>query len=267
MNVLIVGSGGREHALAWKIRQSRRVSRVFVAPGNAGTALDAENVDISAEDVSKLVQFARENRIALTVVGPESPLCRGIVDAFEQAKLRVFGPSKAAAQLEGSKVFCKHLLRGADVPSPDFHVFRDTEHAHRFIVNRYPNEDDSVPLVVKADGLAAGKGVMVCSTRREALDAIERIMRRHEFGDAGREVVIEERLDGQEASVLAITDGRTLVTLPPCQDHKRALDGDLGRATHSDSDGPRDETSASAIPWRAVRRAHAHAPRTQGAGI
>lgn len=231
MNILVIGSGGREHALAWKLRQSPRVERVFVAPGNAGTSVDAENVEIPTSDFPKLINFARENNVELTVVGPESPLCDGIVDAFEQAKLRIFGPSKAAAQLEGSKVLCKNLLRGADVPSADFHIFRDAEHAVRFIVDRYPNEEDSVPLVVKADGLAAGKGVIVCATRRDALDAIERIMRRREFGNAGREIVIEERLDGQEASVLAITDGRTIITLPPCQDHKRAYDGDKGPNT------------------------------------
>jgi phosphoribosylamine--glycine ligase len=231
MNVLIIGNGGREHALAWKIKRSSRVDRVFVAPGNAGTAMDAENVDIKTSDFAKLIRFARENQIDLTVVGPEAPLCDGLVDAFDQAKLRIFGPSKAAAQLEGSKVFCKRLLRSADVPSADYHVFRDPDFATEFIVNRYPSENDHVPLVVKADGLAAGKGVVVCKTRRDALDAIERIMRRREFGDAGKEVIMEERLDGEEASVLAITDGRTILTLPPCQDHKRAFDGDTGPNT------------------------------------
>jgi phosphoribosylamine--glycine ligase len=231
MNVLVIGNGGREHALAWKIKRSSRVERVFVAPGNAGTAIDAENVDIKTSDFAKLIRFVRENRVDLTVVGPEAPLCDGLVDAFDQAKLRIFGPSKAAAQLEGSKVFCKRLLRSADVPSADYHVFRDPDFAIEFIVNRYPNENDHVPLVVKADGLAAGKGVVVCKTRRDALDAIERIMRQREFGDAGKEVIMEERLDGEEASVLAITDGRTILTLPPCQDHKRAFDGDTGPNT------------------------------------
>lgn len=231
MKVLIVGNGGREHALAWKIKASPRVDRVFVAPGNAGTALDAENVDIGATDIPKLVRFARDNRIGLTIIGPEAPLCAGVVDAFEKEKLRVFGPSKAAAQLEGSKVFCKRMLRSADVPSADYQVFRDADHATDFIVNRYPNDHDPVPLVIKADGLAAGKGVVVCKTRRDALDAIDRIMRRREFADAGKEIVIEERLDGEEASVLAITDGRSLLTLPACQDHKRAFDGDAGPNT------------------------------------
>jgi phosphoribosylamine---glycine ligase len=231
MNVLIVGNGGREHALAWKIRRSRRADRVFVAPGNAGTAVDAENVDIKPNDFGKLIRFARDNHVGLTVVGPEAPLCEGLVDAFDQAKLRIFGPSKAAAQLECSKVFCKRLLRSADVPSADYHVFRDPDFATEFIVNRYPNEHDLVPLVIKADGLAAGKGVVVCKTRRDALESIDRIMRHREFGDAGKEIIVEERLDGEEASVLAITDGRTILTLPPCQDHKRAMDGDTGPNT------------------------------------
>jgi phosphoribosylamine--glycine ligase len=231
MKVLIVGNGGREHALAWKIAQSPRVDQVFVAPGNAGTALDAENVDIPSSDIAGMIKFATKNQIDLTVVGPEAPLCAGMVDAFEQSKLRVFGPSRAASQLEGSKVFCKKLLRNADVPSADFHVFDRAEIATRFITERFPSETEEVRVVVKADGLAAGKGVIVCSKRHEALEAIERIARVREFGDAGNQLIIEERLDGQEASVLAITDGRTIVTLPPAQDHKPALDGDLGPNT------------------------------------
>ncbi len=231
MNVLIVGNGGREHALAWKIAQSSRVDQVFVAPGNAGTAEDAENVDIPASDIAGMVKFAKQNQVGLTVVGPEAPLCAGMVDAFEDAKLRVFGPSRVAAQLEGSKVFCKQILRNADVPTADFHVFDRAEIATRFIMERYPSETDRVRVVVKADGLAAGKGVIVCSQRHEALDAIERIARVREFGEAGNQLIIEDRLDGQEASVLAITDGRTIVTLPPAQDHKPALDGDTGPNT------------------------------------
>jgi phosphoribosylamine--glycine ligase len=231
MNVLVVGSGGREHALAWKIAQSPRVERVFVAPGNAGTAEDAENVDISPTDFPKLIKFAKQNNVSLTVVGPEAPLAAGIVDAMQAAQLRVFGPSKAAAQLEGSKVFCKNLLRNADVPSAEYQVFRDAESAQRFVTDRYPEKDQEVPLVVKADGLAAGKGVIVCSRREHVLEAIERIIVDREFGDAGREIIFEERLDGQEASVLAITDGRTIVTLTPAQDHKPAYDGDEGPNT------------------------------------
>jgi phosphoribosylamine---glycine ligase len=231
MNVLVVGNGGREHALAWKIAQSPRVERVFVAPGNAGTAQDAENVNISVQDSAKLIRFAKDNHVGLTVIGPEIPLCAGIVDAFEDADLRVFGPSKAAAQIEGSKVFCKNVLRAADVPSADYHVFRDADHAARFIEDRYPSVELAVPVVVKADGLAAGKGVIVCNDRRSALEAIDRVARHREFGEAGARLIIEDRLHGQEASVLAITDGRTLVTLPPAQDHKPAYDGDSGPNT------------------------------------
>jgi phosphoribosylamine--glycine ligase len=226
MNVLVVGSGGREHALAWKIAQSPRATRVFVAPGNAGTALDAENVDIPATDVPRLVQFARDNKIDLTVVGPEAALTVGLVDALSDAGLRAFGPSKAAAELEGSKVFCKELLRHADVPSADYRVFQNAKAAITYLKDR-----DDVPMVVKADGLAAGKGVIVCDNREQALEAVDRIAGKREFGEAGNQLVIEERLHGQEASVLAITDGQTLIALPACQDHKPAWDGDAGPNT------------------------------------
>jgi phosphoribosylamine--glycine ligase len=226
MKVLVVGNGGREHALAWKIGQSSRVEQVFVAPGNAGTAEDAENVDIPATDIPRLVDFARQNEIGLTVVGPEASLTAGIVDAFQAAKLRAFGPSKAAAELEGSKVFCKNLLRHADVATADYHVFRDARSAMTFLKDR-----EDVPVVVKADGLAAGKGVIVCENREEALAAVDRIGSQKEFGSAGDQIVIEERLHGEEASVLAITDGRTIITLPACQDHKPAYDGDTGPNT------------------------------------
>ncbi len=226
MKVLIVGNGGREHALAWKISQSSRVEKVYVAPGNAGTALDAENVDLPTTDFAKLIKFVKQNQIGLTVVGPEAPLSLGIVDAFQKEKLRVFGPSKAAAELEASKVFCKNLLRHADVPTADYQVFRDINRALLFLNGR----DDS-RAVVKADGLASGKGVFVCKNRAEAIDAVNRIARDKEFGAAGNQIVIEERLDGEEASVLAITDGRTIVTLPPAQDHKAAFDGDSGPNT------------------------------------
>ncbi|MBX7168424.1 MAG: phosphoribosylamine--glycine ligase [Pirellulales bacterium] len=226
MNVLIIGNGGREHALAWKIGQSPRAERVFVAPGNAGTAQDAENVDLPSNDFPRLIKFAKENKVGLTVVGPEQPLVEGIVDAFVAAGLKVFGPSKLAAELEGSKVFCKNLLRHADVPTGEYRVFRDAESAATFLRDR-----EDVPVVVKADGLAAGKGVIVCSGRNEALEAVRRIGREKEFGAAGNQLLIEERLDGEEASVLAITDGRTILTLAPAQDHKRAQDGDTGPNT------------------------------------
>ena len=226
MKVLVIGNGGREHALTWKIAASPRVERVFAAPGNAGTAIEAENVDIAATDIPKLIKFAQENKIGLTVVGPEVPLVAGLVDAFQSAKLRVFGPSRAASELEGSKVFCKNLLRHADVPTADYRVFKQADRALMFL-----REREDVPVVVKADGLAAGKGVVVCANRAEALDAVQRIAEQREFGDAGNQLVIEERLDGPEVSVLAITDGRTILTLPACQDHKRAHDGDTGPNT------------------------------------
>lgn len=231
MKVLVVGSGGREHALAWKISQSRRVDQVFVAPGNAGTARDVLNVPIAATDKAALINFAKENEIDLTVVGPEAPLVDGLVDDLEAAGLRVFGPTKQAAELEGSKVFCKNLLHTADIPTASYQTFRSGEDATRYIKDRYSEPDEPVPVVVKADGLAAGKGVIVCGTRNEALEAIDRIASRREFGDAGNELIIEDRLCGQEASVLAITDGETIVTLPAAQDHKPAFDGDTGPNT------------------------------------
>lgn len=226
MNILIVGNGGREHALAWKIGQSSRADRVFVAPGNAGTAEDAENVDIPATDVKSLLAFAKQNKIDFTVVGPEAALAVGIVDVFQKEGLKIFGPTKIAAELETSKVFCKNLLRHADVATAEYRVFRDARGATTYVKDR-----EDTPVVVKADGLAAGKGVMVCDNREQALNAIERIAIEREFGDAGNQIVIEERLHGQEASVLALTDGHTIVMLPACQDHKRAHDGDKGPNT------------------------------------
>ncbi len=226
MRVLVIGNGGREHALAWKIKASPSVERVFVAPGNAGTEADAENVDLSPLDFPRLIKFAKQNAIDLTVVGPEAPLVGGIVDAFTTEKLRIFGPSRAAAELEGSKVFCKNLLRQASVPTAEYQVFRDAARAATFVRDR-----EDVPVVVKADGLAAGKGVFVCKGRNEAIAAVERIGRERAFGDAGNQIVIEERLDGFEVSVLALTDGRTIITLPPAQDHKAAFDGDTGPNT------------------------------------
>ena len=229
MQILVVGSGGREHALAWKLAQSFRSERIFVAPGNAGTALEGdkiENVPIKEHNVPALVQFAQENNIALTVVGPEIPLCAGIVDAFEAESLRIFGPNKAAAKLEGSKIFCKEILRKGNVPTANYHTFTRGSDAIDFL-----NADRDMPIVVKADGLAAGKGVFVCDNRSEAIEAIQRITKNREFGSAGDSLVLEERLQGQEVSVLAITDGRTIVTLQPAQDHKAAHDGDTGPNT------------------------------------
>lgn len=226
MNVLVIGKGAREHALAWKLRQSPRVLKVYCAPGNAGTALDAENVPIDPHEFDKLIRFASKEAVGLTVVGPEDPLAAGIVDAFQKARLRVFGPSLDAAKVEASKVYAKQLMRHADVPTAEFLVFDHPEPARTYIATR--NE----PLVVKADGLAAGKGVFVCSTNQEALAAVERIMVREEFGRAaGRQVVVERRLDGRELSVMALVAGRSIVMLPSVQDHKRVGDGDNGPNT------------------------------------
>ncbi|MEQ1904254.1 MAG: phosphoribosylamine--glycine ligase [Pirellulaceae bacterium] len=231
MNVLVIGNGGREHALAWKIRQSPRVERVFVAPGNAGTAIDAENVAIDPLDFAALVAFAKKENIGLTVVGPEAPLCAGIVDHFQKEGLKIFGPSKAAAQLEGSKVFCKRMLRTADVPTADFWTFRNAASAFEFVEERFGKTPGDVPLVVKTDGLAAGKGAIVCFNMTDVKQAISRIAIEREFGDAGNQFILEMRLSGPEVSVLAITDGKTILTLPPAQDHKRAFDGDRGPNT------------------------------------
>ena len=226
MKVLVVGKGGREHALVWKLAQSPRAERIYCAPGNAGTAEDGVNVPIEITDFDRLVSFVRKEKIDLTVIGPEEPLARGIVDHFQKLGLRIFGPTKAAAQLEASKVFAKGLMRHADIPTAEFRIFDHPEHARRYIETR------DYPLVVKADGLAAGKGVIVCSTNEEALAAIERVMVREEFGRAaGRNVVVEKRLDGEEVSILALVSGRTIVPLPPTQDHKAAFDGDTGPNT------------------------------------
>lgn len=233
MNVLIIGSGGREHALAWKIAQSPDAGDVFVAPGNAGTGTECQNLDIAVDDFEGLIDFAKKNAIGLTVVGPEAPLCDGITDAFQQEGLRVFGPSKVAAQLEGSKVFCKNVLVNANVPTAEFQRFTSATDAELYVKNRFPEEDfgENIAMVVKADGLAAGKGAIVCDSRPEILEAIDRVARAREFGDAGNQLIIEEKLKGVEASILAITDGRTIMTLPAAQDHKAAYDFDKGPNT------------------------------------
>ena len=181
--------------------------------------------------MSRLIDFAKQNKVGLTVVGPEAPLAAGAIDAFTSEGLRAFGPSREAAELEASKVFCKKTLRNADVPSAEYQVFRDAKSASRFVKDRYPNEHDEVPVVVKADGLAAGKGVIVCSSRAQVLEAIDRIAFQKEFGEAGKQLIIEERLEGHEASVMAITDGRSILSLPAAQDHKPAHDGDTGPNT------------------------------------
>jgi phosphoribosylamine--glycine ligase len=222
--VLVVGGGGREHALAWKL--ARDGAEVLVAPGNAGTASIAENVAIPADDIPSLVRLAKDRGVDLTVVGPEAPLVAGIVDAFTAAGLRIFGPTAQAAQLEGSKVFCKQILHRGDVPTAMFQEFRSVARAREFLEAR-----EDVPVVIKADGLAAGKGVFVCDSREEALAAVATLGSDPQFTKAAAGILIEERLDGMEVSVMAITDGRTIVTLPPLQDHKAAYDGDTGPNT------------------------------------
>jgi phosphoribosylamine---glycine ligase len=226
MKILVIGKGGREHALVWKLAQSPRVEKVFCAPGNSGTALDGVNVPIDVDEFDKLVRFAKKEEIGLTVVGPEDPLARGIVDAFQKEKLRVFGPSKAAARIEGSKVFAKTLMRHADVPTAEFKIFDHPDPA------RYWVESREYPVVVKADGLAAGKGVLVCKDGAEGRKAIERIMIQDEFGPkCGRQIVVEKRLEGEELSVLALVGGRAILPLPATQDHKAVFDGDEGPNT------------------------------------
>lgn len=225
MNVLVIGSGGREHALVWKIAQSRRAGRIYCAPGNAGIAKIAECVPISATDIPSLFNFAMEKKIGLTVVGPEAPLVIGISEAFRKGGLRIFGPSGYAAQLEGSKAFSKGIMQKYGIPTAEAMVFTDDEDAIKYI------KDKGVPIVVKADGLAAGKGVVVCSNEDEAIRAVNMIMSERLFGDAGRQVVIEECLQGEEASFLVFTDGKSIIPMPSSQDHKRALDGDKGPNT------------------------------------
>ena len=295
MKVLVIGKGGREHALCWKLKQSPRVETVFCAPGNAGTGLDVQNVAIEPGDFRALMQFAKREGIGMTVVGPEEPLTNGIVDAFQREGLRIFGPRKDAAELEGSKVFAKELMRQAGIPTADYRIFRSAPDAEHYILSREvslvvrsksrstlrntllcrtaaetldaidrimdPREQlgpgvqveleergqrrafstaaearehvlgRPLGMVLKADGLAAGKGVYVCDNLREALDAIDQVMVRRIFGKAGDRMLIEERLDGQETSILALTDGRTIVPLESSQDHKRAFDHDEGPNT------------------------------------
>jgi phosphoribosylamine--glycine ligase len=225
MRILIIGSGGREHALAWKIAQSPRVTKLFCAPGNAGIAELAEGVPIPAMEIDKLAAFASAHKIDLTIVGPEGPLCAGIVDVFHGQGLRVFGPNKRAAQLEGSKVFSKKILLKYNIPTAAAAIFDNPSdaraHLHRV----------GVPMVVKADGLAAGKGVIVAEAVAEAEQAITEIMERRIFGAAGAQVILEQCLHGEELSVMALVDGQSFRILASAQDHKRALDGDRGPNT------------------------------------
>ncbi|MBF0377843.1 MAG: phosphoribosylamine--glycine ligase [Desulfamplus sp.] len=225
MNILVVGSGGREHALIWKISKSEVVKKIYCAPGNAGTANLAQNIPISSDDIDALVAFAIEKGIDLTVVGPEAPLAAGIVDLFESKGLKAFGPSKKAAQLEASKTFAKNIMEKYNIPTARGKSFTEIDRAKSYV------KQIGSPLVVKADGLAAGKGVFVCQTEEEAIKALDEIMSGKIFGDAGSLVVIEECLVGEEASFIALTDGKTVLPLPTSQDHKRVFDNDQGPNT------------------------------------
>ena len=227
MNVLIIGSGGREHALAWKVAQSENVAKVFVAPGNAGTALEAklENVDIGVSDFEKLADFAANKQVELTIVGPEVPLVEGVVDFFAEKNLKCFGPAKGAAQLEGSKSFTKDFLARHNIPTAEYQTFTEVKPALAYL------EEKGAPIVVKADGLAAGKGVIVAETLEQAKAAVEDMLSGNAFGDAGCRVVIEEFLTGEEASFIVMVDGKNILPMATSQDHKRAANGDTGLNT------------------------------------
>ncbi|MEE8206655.1 MAG: phosphoribosylamine--glycine ligase [Nitrospinaceae bacterium] len=224
MKILIIGGGGREHALAWKIAQSPKVTTLFCAPGNPGTAQVATNIDLAADDLDGLLQFALEQSIDLTVVGPEQPLVLGLTDRFKERGLKVFGPSAKAAQLEGSKAFSKDLMQKYKIPTAAYAVFDDAAEACAYLKGKGPQ-------VVKADGLAAGKGVFVCANETEAVDAVGQIMNDKIFGESGSRIIIEERLEGQEVSLLAFTDGTAVLPMEAAQDHKAVFDGDSGPNT------------------------------------
>jgi phosphoribosylamine--glycine ligase len=225
MRILVIGSGGREHALCWKLRQSPRVTEVFCAPGNAGTEQIGRNVAIPIGDIEGLAKFAEGTGIGLTVVGPDDALAAGIVDVFEQRGLRIFGPSQEGARFESSKAFAKRFMERHGIPTARFGEFTESAEAHRFC------QAMNYPVVIKADGLALGKGVIIAANADEAAKAIYRIMEQRQFGEAGRRLVIEEFLTGEECSIHALVDGRTFAMFPSAQDHKRALDGDLGLNT------------------------------------
>ena len=225
MKILVIGSGGREHALAWRLKQSPRIQKVFVAPGNGGTATEEGLQNVAITDIADLVAFAKREEIQLTVVGPEAPLAAGLVDAFRAADLKVFGPVKAAAQLESSKDFAKQFMQRHQIPTAEFATFTDVIAAHAYLESR------GAPIVIKADGLAAGKGVVVATTLEEAHAAVEMMLAGNSLGDAGARVVIEECLFGEEASFIVMVDGEHVLPLATSQDHKRLLDGDLGPNT------------------------------------
>lgn len=225
MNVLIIGSGGREHAIAVALRRSSRLEDLYVMPGNAGTAALGTNVEINIKDHAAVIEFVRQHQIGLVVVGPEAPLADGVVDSLQAAGIRTFGPTKAAAQLESSKAFSKDFMRSVGIPTAQHAAFSDYVAALRYL------ETCKHPVVVKADGLAAGKGVIICDDRDDAAAAVTHLMRGSAFGTAGGTVIIEERLTGPELSVLAFCDGKTVVPMPPARDHKRIGDGDRGPNT------------------------------------
>ena len=233
MKILVIGGGGREHALAWKLAQSRRVSEVLVAPGNAGTAAEegCRNVDVAADDLDGLLALAREEGVAFTVVGPEAPLVAGIVDRFREAGLRIFGPTAAAARLEGSKAFAKEFLDRHGIPTARHEVFSETEAALEYLRAHAERNGEEAPIVVKADGLAAGKGVIVAAGLAEAEAAVTDMLSGYAFGEAGARVVIEEFLEGEEASFIVMVDGTTALPMATSQDHKRVGDGDTGPNT------------------------------------
>ena len=227
MNILVIGSGGREHALVWKLAQSPRVEQIYCAPGNGGTGLLGENVNLAVTDIEALADFAAAKQIGLTVVGPEVPLVAGIADVFTRRGLRVFGPNAAAAQLEGSKIFAKETMTRMGVPTAAYRAFDDAQEALRWLHTQPADK----PWVVKADGLAAGKGVLICDNRAEAVTAVLQVLVTREFGDAGNRVLIEERLVGREVSLLAICSGQEILPLAPAQDYKRIGEGDTGPNT------------------------------------
>ena len=227
MKVLVIGSGGREHALAWQCAKFDSVEEVFVAPGNAGTELEDKltNVDIGVEDISALIDFAKSNNIDITIVGPEAPLVIGVVDAFQAQGLSVFGPTQAASQLEGSKAFCKDFLDRNNIPTAFYDVFTEVEPAVKYV------KEKGVPIVIKADGLAAGKGVIIANTQQEATDAINDMLEGNRFGKAGSRVVVEEFLGGEEASFIVMVDGKNILPMATSQDHKARDNGDKGPNT------------------------------------
>lgn len=225
MKVLVIGSGGREHALVWKLNQSKEIKKLYCAPGNAGTYELAKNIPISANDLKGLLEFSQKEKIDLTVVGPEEPLALGIVDKFTKSGLEIFGPTRKAAQIEASKIFAKKFMKRFAIPTADFEVFDDYNRALSYL------RSCSFPKVIKADGLAAGKGVSVCHSLTEAEEALKKMMLEKVFSGAGESVVIEEYLAGEEASILAFTDGETIIPMIPAQDHKPVFDGDKGPNT------------------------------------